>query len=104
MGFSKFATISQQLENSQKQNLINIGLYEKKIAHDADRYNSLQAQRDRLQKSVEETRDDMHREFNEEKLRLQAEWQKQMDEKELEVTKLKDRMAYLEHRRAHRLH
>merc|ERR1712216_1081057 len=40
----------------------------------------------------------MYREFDEEKLRLQAEWQKQMDEKELEVTKLKDRMAYLEHR------
>ena len=31
---------------------------------------------------------------------MQWDWQKQMDDKQLEIAKLQDRMAYLEHRSA----
>merc|ERR1719456_873510 len=74
------------------------GLYEKKIAHDADKYNDLQSDRRRLEDSIEQMRGDMNREFDAEKKKMQWEWQKQMDDKALEIAKLQDRMAYLEHR------
>merc|ERR1719456_1495020 len=73
-------------------------LYEKKIAHDADRYNELQEDRTRLEGSIEQMRGELQKEFDREKHVIQQEWQKQMDDKQLEVNKLKDRMAYLEHR------
>jgi hypothetical protein len=74
------------------------GLYEKKIAHEADRFHELDSEKLRLEQMVDEVKAELAGSNERERKALQAECQAQLDEKQLEIEKLKDMIAYLEHR------
>lgn len=74
------------------------GLYDKKITSEADRYLSVEATLRTLDKRIEVMREDSDAQLEQVRLGLQEDLRRQVADKEGEIKKLKDLLAFSQHR------
>jgi len=73
-------------------------LYEKKLEHEADRFVDLKAEENRLQEVIKELRAQTDKQLEEERERAEEELERQLAEKDMEIQKHKDLIAFTQHR------
>merc|ERR1719271_2321111 len=73
-------------------------VYDKKITAEADRYTTVEATLKTLEKRIEVMREDSEAQLEQVRLGLQEDLRRQVAEKEEEIQKLKDLLAFSQHR------
>jgi WD40 repeat protein len=90
---------SEAMDRSHAQTAEQLSnLYEKKLEYECDRYVSLELDHQRLNEDAEAVRQEGKRQIEVENNRSQEELQRKLDEKELEVQKHKDIIAFAQRR------
>merc|ERR1719421_1849892 len=74
------------------------GTYDKKITAEADRYLAVESTLKTLEKRIEVMREDSEAQLEQVRLGLQEDLRRQVQEKEAEIQKLKDLLAFSKHR------
>eukprot|EP00747_Dinoflagellata_sp_TGD_P024616 gnl/TRDRNA2_/TRDRNA2_130676_c0_seq1.p1 gnl/TRDRNA2_/TRDRNA2_130676_c0~~gnl/TRDRNA2_/TRDRNA2_130676_c0_seq1.p1 ORF type:complete len:1115 (-),score=249.91 gnl/TRDRNA2_/TRDRNA2_130676_c0_seq1:22-3366(-) len=73
-------------------------LYDKKLSHEADRYLALEAERYRLEQRLEEIESETEKQSKMEADHAQQELERRLAEKDMEIQKHKDLIAFSQHR------
>merc|ERR1719221_952095 len=73
-------------------------LYEKKLEHEAERLVDLMAEKTRLEGHIDKLRSHTERRLEEERARANEELQRELAEKDVEIQKHKDLIAFTQHR------
>jgi WD40 repeat protein len=91
--------ISEAMDRSHAINAEQLAnLYEKKLEYESDQYVAMQLDQHRVQEEVDQNRLQGKKQLEVEGARFQEELLRQLEEKELEVQKHKDMIAFAQHR------